>query len=449
LFSTDIQLDIEYERGEGNSSGLGRVVYAESYGCAANKADFEMMLACILKAGYRISDRLNEADIIIVNTCGVKKPTEDRILNRLRSFSRLNKPLIVTGCLPKINLKSILKAAPNISAILDPYSIDKIVKAIKLAEKGERKRIFFSDKPKVKLRQPKIRLNNIIEIIPISEGCLGKCSFCCVRFARGTLFSYPPDLIVERLKEAISEGAREIWLTSQDNGAYGLDIGTNLAELIKKCCIVKGKFFIRIGMMNPNHVSKILPELIDAYKEKQIFKFLHLPVQSGDNEVLGLMNRRYTVEDFKLIVNSFRREIPNITIATDVICGFPSESREAFEKTLKLMENIKPDVINISKFFPRPNTPAARMKQIDSKEIAFRSRMMTKLARAISLKRNEYWLGWEGEILVDERGSKDSWIGRNYAYKPIVVRSRENLLGKFVNVKVVKAHVNYLEAKIV
>jgi MiaB-like tRNA modifying enzyme len=426
-----------------------RSVYAENYGCAANKADFEIMLAYILKAGYKISSKPEKADIILVNTCGVKKPTEDRILERLRLFSSLNKPLIVSGCLPKINLNSIMKAAPNVSALLDPYSVDKIVSALRAAELGERGVKFFSDKPMVKLGQPKIRLNKVIEIIPISEGCLGACSFCCVRFARGTLFSYPKELIINALKEALAEGAREIWLTSQDNGAYGVDIKTNLAELLKCCCTINGKFFIRVGMMNPNHAIKILSALIDAYKDKRVFKFLHLPVQSGDNEVLRAMNRRYTVEEYKFIIDSFRREIPEITVATDVICGFPSESVKAFEETIKLIEDVKPDIINISKFSPRPNTPAARMKQLDTREIAYRSRLITKIANEISLERNMKWLGWEGEIIVDEKGPHDSWVGRNYAYKPIVVKSEENLLGAFINVKVVEAHVNYLEAKII
>lgn len=428
---------------------LGKSIYVESYGCAANKADLEIMLAQILDSGYRISESPEAADIILLNTCGVKKPTEDRMIERLRKFSELNKPLIIAGCLPKINFKSIVSAAPNFSVLLDPYSIDKIVLALKSAESGEKGRIFFSDKPPIKVKLSKIRLNSVIEIIPISEGCLGACSFCCVRFARGTLFSYPINLIVDRLKKVISEGAKEIWLTSQDNGAYGLDIKTNLAELLKECCSVDGRFFIRVGMMNPNHAIKILPELISAYKDRRVFKFLHIPVQSGDNVVLQLMKRRYTVEEFKKIVISFREKIPDITIATDVICGFPGESRDAFEQTLKLIEEVEPDITNISKFFPRPNTPASKMRQVDTREVAARSRMMTELASKISLKRNERWLGWEGEILIDEKGSGGSWIGRNYAYKPIVVNSKRDLLGEFVNVRIVEAHVNYLSAKII
>ncbi len=449
MSSRNTRVNTECLEGEVKPSGLDRTVYVENYGCAANKADFEIMLAHILDSGYKISKRLDEADIILVNTCGVKRPTEDRIIWRLRLFSKLNKPLIVSGCLPKINLASILKAAPNVSAILDPYSVDKISVALKSAENGERGRIFFSDKPTVKLNQPKIRLNRVIEIIPISEGCLGACSFCCVRFARGRLFSYPASLITDKLRKAVLEGVKEVWLTSQDNGAYGLDIKSNLVELLKECCRVDGKFFIRVGMMNPNHVLKMLPNIISAYRNERIFKFLHLPVQSGDDKVLKMMNRQYTVKDFKTIIESFRNEIPEITIATDVICGFPEESRKAFERTLKLIEDVKPDVVNISKFFLRPGTPAERMKQIDTKEVGLRSRMMTKLANRISFERNERWLGWEGEILIDEKGFGDSWIGRNYTYKPIVIKSRENLFGKFVNVRVIKAHTNYLEAKII
>lgn len=449
LSSSEDLANIGHLGGEFAAQGLGKTIYVESYGCAANKADLEIMLAHILNSGYKLSGRPDGADIILVNTCGVKKPTEDRMIERIRQLSRLGKPLVVSGCLPKINLGAIVKAAPNVSALLDPYSVDKISAALKAAESGERRRIFFSDRPPIKVEQPKIRLNQVIEIIPISEGCLGACTFCCVRFARGTLFSYPPNLIVDRVRRVVSEGVREIWLTSQDNGAYGLDIGTNLAELLKECCSVDGDFFIRVGMMNPNHAKKILHDLISAYRDKRIFKFLHIPVQSGDDWILKQMNRKYTVEEFKMVVQAFREEIPDITIATDIICGFPGESKDAFERTLRLMEEIKPDIINISKFFPRPNTPAALMKQIDTREISLRSRMMTELANKISLNRNERWIGWEGRILIDEEGTSGSWIGRNYAYKPVVVRSQEDLLGKTVNVKIIEAHTNYLEAKII
>ena len=424
-----------------------KLVYVESYGCAANKFDFEIMLAYMEQAGYSVTNDSESADVFLVNTCGVKKPTEDRVIAKLRVLEGYNTPLIITGCLPKINLYAVLKAAPSFSVILDPHSLDKIPLAIRSIERREKNRIFFSENPLLKLRLPKSRLNSAIEIISISEGCAGACTYCCVRFARGSLLSYPKEIIVERIGKAVNEGVKEIWMTSQDNGAYGTEVGTNLAELLQECCRVKGKFLIRVGMMNPHHAFYLLPELIEAYKDEKIFKFLHLPVQSGDNEVLKRMKRQYTVEQFKDIVNSFREEFPDITLSTDIICGFPGEGSDDFERTLNLVEEVKPDIVNISKFFVRPKTPAKNMEQLDSREVKDRSRRLTRLVNTVSFNRNQRWRNWTGEVLVDEKGKGDSWIGRNYTYKPIVIKTSENIFGRFVRVKVINAFQTYLEGE--
>ena len=423
-------------------------VYAENYGCTANKFDMEVMLGQLIKEGYRLSADLGKADILIINTCGVKKPTEDRVVERIRYLSRLGKPLIIAGCLPRINIKAIQKVAPNFAVMLDPRSVDRIVDAARLAQEGKRGVIFFSDTVPPKLDLPIYRVSKVIGIIMISEGCLGNCAYCCVRFARGKLHSFPMETIVKMLKEAVSDGVKEIWLTSQDCGAYGADINTNLAELLRECCEVPGRFLIRVGMMNPRHVLKILPELVDSFKNKKIFNFLHLPVQSGDDEVLRRMNRGYSVREFKEIVEVFRKEVPKLTLATDVICGFPGEDSRAFENTIRLIEEVKPDIVNISRFFPRPRTPAEKMKHLDVKLIKSRSRRLSEVVRRISWRRNEEWIGWEGEILVDEKGRGSSWIGRNFAYKPIVVKSNKNLIGRFLKVRVTRAFTTYLEADI-
>jgi len=220
-------------------------------------------------------------------------------------------------------------------------------------------------------------------------------------------------------------------------------------DLLSEVCKIKEKFFVRVGMMTPNCALELLDGLIEAYRNKKIFKFLHLPVQSGDDEVLRLMNRFYSVEDFKKVVYSFRKEFPKITVATDVICGFPGESRDAFEHTVQLVEEVQPDIVNISKFFPRPSTPAAKMKQLSPEKVKVRSRRMAEVARRVSFEKNEAWRGWEGEILIDEKGKKPaSWVGRNFAYKPVVMMCNEFLLGRFVNARVVKVFPTYLEAEI-
>jgi threonylcarbamoyladenosine tRNA methylthiotransferase CDKAL1 len=247
-------------------------------------------------------------------------------------------------------------------------------------------------------------------------------------------------------------GLREFWLTSQDTACYGRDIGTNLTELLDAVCRVKDDFKVRVGMMTPNHVVDILDDLIRAFRSKHVFKFLHLPVQSGDDAVLKRMRRFYSVDDFKKIVNTFRVSFPNLSLATDLICGFPREDEEAFVRSLKLVEAIKPDVVNVSKFFARPRTAAAAMEGefVPLLEIKRRSALAAALARKVSFERNQNWVKWTGQVLFDEVGKvSGSWVGRNFAYKPIVVKSADHLLGKIFKVKVLKPFPTYLQGEIV
>ncbi len=201
--------------------------------------------------------------------------------------------------------------------------------------------------------------------------------------------------------------------------------------------------------MNPNQALEILDDLVKAYKAEKVFKFLHLPAQSGDNTVLQRMNRHYSVEDFKKVVRHFREELPRITLATDVICGFPGESKRAFERTIELVKETRPDIVNVSRFFPRPGTPAKKMEQLPHLVVKHRSKKMAGLAKKISVEKNRAWLGWEGKILVDEVGSKaGTWVGRNFAYKPVVLRKKEDLLGRFVDVRVDETRETYLMGEI-
>ena len=222
-----------------------------------------------------------------------------------------------------------------------------------------------------------------VQPIVISSGCLNACSYCATKLAKGTVKSYPIDCIVNAVKYAAEHGAKKILLTATDTSVYGFDIGTNLAELLKEVVKIKGDFKIRVGMMNPQHIKPFLNELVEVYKNPKIIKFVHIPVQAGSNRVLKDMRRGYTVEEFKEIVKKFRKEIPNITISTDIICGFPTETEEDFEKTIELVKEIKPEVVNISKFYPRPNTEAKKMKQLPTSVIKERSRKLSEVYQKI------------------------------------------------------------------
>jgi MiaB-like tRNA modifying enzyme len=424
-------------------------IFLISFGCASNLADSEIMKGLLAKK-FKLVEKPEESDLIIINTCVVKTPTEKRMISKIKEFTEKGKPLIVAGCMPKTEKEIIEKINPKAS-LIGPNSIEKIVEASELTLKGE-KVVFLKDLRKPKLCLPRIQKNKIIRIIQIAEGCAWrKCKYCIVKLARGKIFSYPLELIKKEAEQAIKEGNREIWLTSQDTSSYGFESGNlKLPLLLKEICKIEGKFFVRVGMMNPLFTKRILDDLIEAYKNEKIFKFLHLPIQSFSEKVLEDMGRGYKPQDALEIIEKFYKTFPDLTFSTDIIVGFPSESEEDFEQTLKFIEKFKPDIVNISKFGPRPKTEAAKMKELPSAIVRKRSKEAFELTRKISLEKNQKWLGWEGECLIDEKGlKKGTFIARNFAYKPIIIKSKKNLLGSFKKIRITEAKSNYLVGEII
>jgi MiaB/RimO family radical SAM methylthiotransferase len=246
----------------------------------------------------------------------------------------------------------------------------------------------------------------------------------------------------------VRDGCKEIWLTSTDNGCYGKDIGSDLVQLLRSCCNEAGTYKVRIGMMNPMYLPSMLDELLKLYADNEkIFKFLHIPVQSGSDTILRKMKRGHTARIYRDIVEAFRSKIPEVTIATDIIVGFPSETNEDFEKTLNLIKETEPDIVNSSKYSARPKTPASELRQLNSQIIKERTRKLHFLIEQVSRKRNSIWDGWKGDLIIDHVDNK-SIEGRNYAYKSVLVCSAglhqcsltpqgNSLLGSKVKVRIV------------
>jgi MiaB-like tRNA modifying enzyme len=283
-------------------------------------------------------------------------------------------------------------------------------------------------------------LNKSISIVEIASGCLSNCSFCQTKISKGNLKSYRPGSIVAQIRNDINDGCNEIWLTSTDNGCYGKDINSNLVELLKLCSELEGNYKLRIGMMNPMYLSEILYDLVALYKnEEKIFKFIHIPVQSGSNKILRQMYRGHNVDIFKKAVYEFRKSIPEITIATDIIVGFPNESDEDFKFTMNLLTETEPDIVNISKYSQRSGTVSSKLKNISSDQKKFRSKILHNLSRDISRKRNSLWKGWIGDVYIDEI-TNTLVQGRNYAYKSVIINNAEKLnlnVGQIIKVKTV------------
>jgi threonylcarbamoyladenosine tRNA methylthiotransferase CDKAL1 len=406
-------------------------VFIKTYGCSFNQADSENMAGLLNKSDYVIVDNVDDADLIIINSCTVKNKAENKFWRDIKDIKKLNKPLIMAGCVPQAEKE---KSKFGGYSVIGTNQINNVVEVVDETLKGNTVQLLKKDK-NPRLNIPKVRKNSIIEIVPINEGCLGSCNFCLTKFARGHLLSYEPKQIIKHIRHALNDGVKEIWLTSQDTACYGYDINTNIVELLKKIIELKRDFKIRLGMGNPDYLPDYLDELIEVFKDPRIYNFVHIPVQAGSNKVLKDMKREYTVESFIDIVNKFRAVHPNINLATDIIVGYPGETDEEFQETINVVNETKPDVINISKFWPRPGTVAAKKHPLPTKLVKERGIELMNEFQKISLENNQKWIGWTGNVLINEKGKDNSWIGRNYAYKPVIIKGNYKI-GDNVSVKI-------------
>jgi MiaB-like tRNA modifying enzyme len=401
-------------------------VYLETYGCTANKSDESIAIGILKKEHHKIVDEIDDADVLVLLTCTVIGTTEQRMLSRLRVFNKTNKKIIVAGCMPQVQAELVKSIVPNASLLTPQYIqyISYIIRGEKIPSQKEKNKII-----------PK-HFEGLSAQISIAKGCMFSCSYCITHFARGQLQSVSQDIIISDVKQAINQKCKEILLTAQDTASYGFDTDDDLGCLLKEICKIEGGFRIRVGMMNPYTAQKNIDSILSAYIHQKIYKFLHLPVQSGDNNILKQMNRKYQVEDFEKIVSTFRKKYPHITLSTDIIVGFPGESEGQFERSVKLTKKVKPDIINITRFSARPITKAKTMKgRIPTEIVKDRSKRLTKICKEISRQVNAKHIGKEYTVLITKR-EDGVVIGRADNYKPVVIQE-DVKVGEFASVKIV------------
>lgn len=408
--------------------------FVESYGCTMNFGEGEQLSRKMESLGHTRVDSPEEADIVILNTCTVVDTTEKKMIHRMGELKREGKEVIVTGCMAKVQPKRISIRLPE-SMIIPPDQYDlftgKVESAFGCAPCGE---------------EPEIGTS---AIIPIAQGCLGNCSYCITRFARGVLRSYPEDDLLNEFKSMLDAGAKEILVTAQDTACYGRDTDTDLPTLLRKFLEFEGEYRIRIGMMNPNNLDPILDDLMDVMEDERVYRFLHIPVQSGSNSVLEGMRRHYTVDRFMGIVNRLRERYPDISIATDMICGFPGETERDHEKSIKLIKELHADTVNITRFSVRPGTDAATMKdQIQGNVSKERSTELTETKMSVEGQINSTLIGQRYRVLVTEEGKPGTMIARNRNYRPVGIET-DLPIGTFLDVEITGSAPTHLVGKIV
>ncbi|XP_049998346.1 threonylcarbamoyladenosine tRNA methylthiotransferase [Alexandromys fortis] len=409
-------------------------IWIRTWGCSHNNSDGEYMAGQLAAYGYKITENASDADLWLLNSCTVKNPAEDHFRNSIKKAQEENKKIVLAGCVPQAQPRQdYLKGL----SIIGVQQIDRVVEVVEETIKGHSVRLLGQKKDNGKrlggarLDLPKIRKNPLIEIISINTGCLNACTYCKTKHARGNLASYPIDELVERAKQSFQEGVCEIWLTSEDTGAYGRDIGTDLPTLLWKLVeVIPEGAMLRLGMTNPPYILEHLEEMAKILNHPRVYAFLHIPVQSASDSVLMDMKREYCVADFKRVVDFLKEKVPGITIATDIICGFPGETDQDFQETLKLVEEYKFPSLFINQFYPRPGTPAAKAEQVPAHVKKQRTKDLSRVFHSynpydhkVLVPKNPEFMGKMVEVDIYESGKhflKGQPVSNTKIYTPSI-----------------------------
>uniref|UniRef100_A0A7S1FK91 Threonylcarbamoyladenosine tRNA methylthiotransferase n=1 Tax=Noctiluca scintillans TaxID=2966 RepID=A0A7S1FK91_NOCSC len=422
-------------------------LFVKTFGCAHNSSDSEFMMGLLQDYGYTFSEKLEDADACLINSCTVKGPSQDSAVNITKRAQAAGKPVVLAGCVPTADA-GLVKTLDGVS-MLSVTQLDRVVEVVEEALKGHVVQLLGTKRVLPSLDLPKVRRNRLVEIIPINAGCLGNCSYCKTKHARGKLSSYSEHAIVGRALQAAGEGVSEVWLTSEDTGAYGIDLGTDIARLLRSVAdALPEGVMMKLGMTNPPYMLSHMAEVGEVLQRPNVFSTVHIPVQSGSDAVLKSMVREYSVADFRRLVDGLRSVVPDLHVATDIICGFPAESEKDHEETLALLRHYSFPVLNISQFYPRPGTPAARMKKLQGNVVKRRSGEVTRLFESyetFSTLTNLEKRVW----FVETDLKRQQTVGHTKEYAKVVVPRDDALLGRNAMVRIGATTKWHVEAQII
>lgn len=384
----------------------GKKVYVEGMGCALSRADATGLAGILKSAGYNIVEGEDQADLIIINGCTVREASDLKLREKIAKFKAAGKEVVVTGCTAEAN----------------PYAAGK-ASLLPLSKRGE----FFAQ---LGVAEPEIPSlvppppGGPVYIMPIGTGCGGNCSYCATKLARGRIASYSSRAIISTVQKAVERGAVEVDLTAVEINSWGKDAGQKFPDLLRSVSELKGDFMVRVGMINPRSLLDWLDDLLDAFSGEKVFKFFHIPIQSFSDDVLKGMERDYTISEVSEILRAVRRRYPDASVHTDIIAGFPGETEDDFEETVKALKSHSFDKVNVARFSPRPLTKAASMKgQVAEGEKKRRTEILTTLWKQEALKINSRYLNRRVTCMVTERNASAA-LGRTVNYKQVVMRDR-------------------------
>ena len=398
-----------------------------TFGCQMNRSDSERIASVLEQAKLKETLEIKEADFIIINMCSVRQSAVDRVNGIFENTKNQKSIKILTGCVLKKDAKKFAEKFDYVLDIKDLPKWSKILKINQSRSPVHGTASYFGVEAK--------QTSKFTATIPIMTGCNNFCTYCVVPYTRDRETSRPHQEIICEIEKLIENGYKEIWLLGQNVNSYS-DI--SFSKLLRKINKVPGNFWIRFTSSHPKDFSE---ELIKTIKEcDKVTEYLNLPVQAGDDEILKKMNRPYKIKKYLEIIKKVRKEIPNICISTDVIVGFPGETKKQFQNTAKLFKEVRYDMAYINKYSPRTGTKAAELKDTASNtEKKERETFLNNILKKTALENNRKYIGKEVEALIDARKDKENWVGKTREYKTIIVKSKNNLMGKFIKTKITDA----------
>ena len=423
-------------------------------GCAMNKADSERVAAFLEGHSYLNSDSWEQADLIVMTTCGIRQSAEDRVYGLVNTMRKTNKKaaIVITGCLSKrkdvmrrligqVDLFMPINELPNLFELLKKSKPEKVLSLDDIRELSGEKYLAIAPKHD----------SGYTACVPIGNGCNNFCSYCVVPYARGREVYRPAQEIIGEVKSLVAKGYKEIFLIAQNVNSYKSG-AYNFPKLLIKLSKISGRFWIRFFSSHPKDLTD---ELIAAFASSdKICSHLHLALQSGDDEILTAMNRKYNAAHFEDIINKVREAKPGVSITTDVIVGFPGETKKQFNNTVKIFKKLKFDLAYCSKYSPRPGTVSWKMKDnVTREEKSERDKILVDIISKTGLAANKKYIGREVEVLVEKINKKGKIAGKTSSYKDVFFVSdkykAQELIGKFVKVKITKARDLCLEGELV
>ena len=431
--------------------------YTHTFGCQQNEADTERIRGMLHEMGYTMTDKPEDADFILFNTCAVREHAEDRAFGNIGALSHLKKQrpdvvIALCGCMAQQekNVEKIKKSYPQVSLLFGTHALWRFPSLLYRAL-TEKKRVFdIGGEDDIAEGLPVLRAQGPKAWLSIMYGCNNFCTYCIVPYVRGRERSRRPEEIEKELRELVAAGYKEITLLGQNVNSYGKDLGLDIdfADLLRRLNAVPGDFWLRFMTSHPKDAS---PRLFDAMAEcDKVAKQLHLPFQSGSDEILRRMNRRYTAEEYRALIADARAKMPDITLSSDIIVGFPGETEEDFQQTLRLVEDVRFDLLFTFLYSPRTGTPAASYEDnATSQEKQDRFERLLKAQDEIVAERQAAYQGKTLRLLVDgtAKGPEYPFTARTEGNLLVCVRGENIEIGQFIQAKIDKTSLRCLFAQ--